>query len=455
MKNHKQCASLIAGVVATIAFCPTIHAQSSDALIDKLVDKGILSVKEANDLRAEADKDFTKAYSVKSGMSDWVNALKWNGDFRGRYDGLFQDSDNFGPKVGSPNTYASHNRDRFRYRARFGLTASMTDNFEVGLRLGSGEIGSAAPSLGGSSFSANTTIGNDGSRKFIFVDLAYAKWTPANWVQAEIGKMNSAFWFTDMVFDPDYNPEGAQQKLNYEINDDQRIGFSAGQFVIAENFSGPGTGANNDAYLFINQLDWSARWSPKISSRLGVGLMNFLHQDAISPALETFINQNGTPASGPGAQNFNPVIARGEVTYTLESFPIFSGEFPITVGVEYVNNPAASSAPFAGKNYSGKANEAYNLGFQVGNAKNKGNWQIAYNYKNIETASTWHGINDDDFGFNGRGGTDVRGHQLKAAYHAYDPLILGLSYYNTEQIANAPGTKAHQQRIFLDVLLTF
>src|SRR3954452_16803029 len=132
MKNYKQCASLIAGVLTTIAFNPTIHAQSSDALIDKLVDKGILSVKEANDLRAEADKDFTKAYSVKSGMSDWVNALKWNGDFRGRYDGLFQDSDNFGPKVGSPNTYASHNRDRFRYRARFGLTASMTDNFEVG-----------------------------------------------------------------------------------------------------------------------------------------------------------------------------------------------------------------------------------------------------------------------------------------------------------------------------------
>ena len=48
-------------------------------LLDKLVDKGILSVKEANELREEADKDFAKAYSVKSGMPDWVTALKLNG----------------------------------------------------------------------------------------------------------------------------------------------------------------------------------------------------------------------------------------------------------------------------------------------------------------------------------------------------------------------------------------
>ncbi|MDB6125718.1 MAG: hypothetical protein JWQ71_4711 [Pedosphaera sp.] len=455
MKNYKQSVSLIVGVLATIAFGSSAHAQASDALIDKLVDKGILSVKEANELREEADKDFTKAYAVKSGMSEWVNALKWNGDFRGRYDGIFQDNNNFGPKVGSPNSYANHNRDRFRYRARFGLTASMTDDFEVGLRLGSGEIGSAAPSLGGSPFSANTTVGNDGSRKFIFVDLAYAKWTPKNWFQVEIGKMTSPFWFTDMVFDPDYNPEGAQQKLTYDINDDQKISFNTGQYVIAENFSGSGSGVNTDAYLFINQLDWSARWSPKISSRLGIGMMNFLHQNSISPALETFINQNGTPASGIGAQKFNPIIARGELAYTLESFPFFSGEFPIAVGAEYVNNPAASSQSFPGKTYSGKANEAYNFGLQLGNAKARGNWQIAYNYKNIETASTWHGLNDDDFGFNGRGGTDVRGHQVKAAYHIYDPFTLGLSYYNTEQIANAPGTKAHQQRLFVDFLLTF
>ena len=45
----------------------------------------------------------------------------------------------------------------------------------------------------------------------------------------------------------------------------------------------------------------------------------------------------------------------------------------------------------------------------LGSVKQKGNWQIAYNYKTIESAVAWNGLVDDDFGFNARGGTDVRG----------------------------------------------
>ena len=74
--------TLAAAAVATLACTSTTAlAQSADALIDKLVDKGVLTVKEANDLREESDKGFTTAYSVKSGMPEWVTALKFNGDF--------------------------------------------------------------------------------------------------------------------------------------------------------------------------------------------------------------------------------------------------------------------------------------------------------------------------------------------------------------------------------------
>ncbi|MDB6018984.1 MAG: hypothetical protein JWR19_3473 [Pedosphaera sp.] len=470
IKLHGKHAALAAGMAASLAFgATTAHAQSSDALIDKLVEKGILNVKEANELRAETDQNFTSAYAVKTGMADWVTALRWNGDFRGRYDGIYQDSANYGP-VGAPapNAYTVKARDRFRYRVRFGLTASLLDNFEIGLRLGSGEIGSAAPSLGGSPFSANTTMNNDASRKFIFVDLAYAKWTPERWFEASIGKMNNAFWMTDMVFDPDYNPEGAQEKFTYELNDKNKFSFTSGQWVIAENFSATGSGNNNDAYVFVNQVDWSAKWTPKISSRVAVGIYSFMNQHDITSGSATsldgnpnvtpsFINQNGTPASGPGSQNFNPIIARGELTYALESFPFTTGEFPLTVGVEYANNPAAGTDTTPGNvpKYSGRGNEAYNLGFQLGSTKLKGNWQIAYSYKYIGSAAVWHGLNDDDFGFNGRGGTDVKGHQVKVAYHAYDAVTLGLSYFNTQEISHGTGTQARQQRLFLDVLLTF
>lgn len=431
---------MVGTAVLSLAFCGTASAQSSDALLNKLVEKGILSTKEANDLREEANKN-SNSSSIENGMPEWVNRLKFYGDFRGRYDGIFQDSESSIP-----------DRNRLRYRLRFGSTLEMTDHFEVGLRLGSGEVNNKLDasgngilgSFGGSSFSANTTLNGDASRKFLFVDLAYAKWKPSDWVQIEIGKMTSPFWTSDMVLDPDYNPEGAQEKFAWKLNDRHTLGFSSGQYVIQENFNSSGAGNQNDVYLFFNQADWRAKWTPKISSRVALGLMNFKNQKDISPDLETFINQNGTKASGPGSVNFNPVIARTDVTCMVEKFPGFNGEFPISFGAEYVNNPGASSD-----------NQARNLGVTFGSANKKGNWQLTYNYKYIEASSLWHGLNDDDFGFGAKGGTDVRGHQIVASYRIYQPLTINLRYMLTEQIDEPPGIEARQNRIFFDLLWAF
>ena len=439
--KKKQINWTIAGAIASVAFCACAGAQSSDALLDKLVQKGVLTAEEAKQLRKEAKKDFDKSYATKSGLSAWVSSLRFNGDFRARYDGVYQDDSNSGAGT------ATEDRHRLRYRLRFGATADLSDHFEVGLRLGSGEVGSAAPSLGGSPYSANTTLNNDASRKFIFVDLAYAKWKPADWFSADVGKMNNAFWFTDMVMDPDYNPEGAQQKVALALNDSQKIALTGGEFAILENYNASGAGPNNDAYIFMGQVDWSAKWTDKLASRVGVAAYAFAHQDATSTALETFLNQNGTPAFGPGAQNFNPIIVRGEVTYALDSFPCFSGAFPITVGAEYANNPGARSLP--------TGDQAYNLGLSLGSARKKGNWALFYNYKTIGTAAVWHGLNDDDYGFNAKGGTDVRGHQVIASYRIFDPLTFNLRFMRTEQINNAPGTSAKQTRLFADLLWAF
>src|SRR3954463_16518883 len=106
-KKHGKHAALAAGVLATLALGATAHAQSSDAFLDKLVEKGILNVKEANELRAEADKNFSSDYSVKSGMPDWVDALKFNGDFRARFESFNSDNPAF------------VDRNRLRYRLRF------------------------------------------------------------------------------------------------------------------------------------------------------------------------------------------------------------------------------------------------------------------------------------------------------------------------------------------------
>src|SRR5262245_45145141 len=111
--------------------------QSSDAIIDKLVEKGILTVKEANDLREEVDKNFTQARSAKSGMPEWVTALKFSGDIRARYDGIYGYNSYIDTNTGFTNKFV--NRNRFRYRLRFGATVTMFDNLEAGFKLPSAD----------------------------------------------------------------------------------------------------------------------------------------------------------------------------------------------------------------------------------------------------------------------------------------------------------------------------
>ena len=89
MKYTARAAALVALALA----CASAHAQSSDALLDKLVEKGIISVREANELGEQADEGFHKAYQAKTGLPDWVTQLKLYGDVRGRVELFRFDND--------------------------------------------------------------------------------------------------------------------------------------------------------------------------------------------------------------------------------------------------------------------------------------------------------------------------------------------------------------------------
>ncbi len=445
--------TVAATAVSAGALTPATHAQSTDALIDKLVDKGYLTVREANQLKDETDKNFTKSYQVKSGMPEWVSSMKINGDFRGRYEGIWQDKSNrdlplTGPTVPvtTANATGPYVKDehRLRYRLRLGFTAIMSDQFEVGMRLasGNGAGGDADP------LSTNTTLGNNGSKKAVNVDLAYARWTPWDWATAEVGKMNNQFWMTTMIFDHDYTPEGAQEKLTFDLGKKHRVSWASGQYVISENYNPTGYTAvgsphNNDVYTYVNQLDWTAKWDPKLQTRLAGSFINWSHQQENGVAAN---NNNGnqslntyTPANRQFYYPyFNQVVGRLEATYMLDSFVLFDGPFPITPMVEYVKN---LSAPEDG--------DAYNVGVTMGSAKKKGNWQVSYNFENIELNSVWSGWNESDFGVRGKGGSNVRGHTIKASYKVANPLMFNVAYFVTQNIkstalADAPnaGTPA-------------
>jgi hypothetical protein len=467
MKHSTKFALAAASALAAAVGAPgSAQAQNADSLIDKLVEKGILTVKEGQALREESDKDFTRAYQSKSGMPEWVSSLRIGGDVRLRYDGIYQD-----PPAGSLPTFVD--RNRLRYRLRAGVTATMLEDLEAGFRLTSAEA--KGPGGFADPISGNDTFTGNAAKKPVWIDLAYAKWSPVNqadWSLTLIGgKMENPLQVSEIVFDPDYTPEGFGIQAAYNLKEGQSLKFNGGLFSIAENSSSGG-----DTYLYAGQLRWESVWTPKWSSSLGVGVYVIADKENLGhPTSGTSVpdvSKGNTRLTSTAAPNssFNPIASDASVTYTLESFPYYPGAFPIKFGGEYIVNPAASVNPALTPGAGKTRGEAYSVGLTLGKSGKKGTWDVTYKWKNLESNYWFEEVVDSDHGAwytaspyaSGGGGTgygagtNIRGHYMRAAYSPTDSLTLACTYYLFDLLDKPVGATFSQSgRIQIDAAFKF
>ena len=452
-QNTPTTIALFAGATALMAITPQLQAQTSvDALLNKLEQKGVLTVDEAKDLKAENQQDsaadFNKAVNSKFQMPDWVTSYKLYGDFRGRLDDELTDSPG-----NTTSGLSGQDRIRLRYRLRVGLNVNLKDNLQVGFRLGSGDSG-------GNALSNNTTLENNGTKKPVWLDTAFGKWTPLNdgiWMlAATIGKMDQPFQTSPMVFDPDYTPEGAALQGSYKINDYHSIGLNSAAFVLDES-----TGSARDPFMYGGQVLWNANWSSRVSSSLGFAAYDIGNKNglglptggttgiAANPAnynaggVANNNQGNSRAANGNLLYFYNPIVAGASVTYTLDSFPLYNGKFPIKPAGEYMYNPAAPSN-----------NQGYWAGVMLGKSGKKGTWDVSYRYQYLE-ADAWYDelVDDDNVAFNANGGasavppsyptqpktgwvggTNIKGHLVKLNYSLTDSLTFSFTAYINELI---------------------
>ncbi len=438
--NVKTKSTLLAGAAATLALSATCHAQSSDALIDKLVQKGFLTTKEAQDLREDADKNFNAAIQAKTGMPDWVTSYKLSGDFRARFDRISGDN----------STLAE--RNRFRYRLRFGITANILENLEAGFRLGTGDSA-------GNPLSNNTTEENNFSKKPIWIDTAYGKWTPINsdgWVaSATVGKMENPFVVTPMVFDPDLTPEGVVLQGSYAFNDQHTLAFMGGGFVMDEE-----KGSQHDPGMLGEQLMLNSKWNLHWASSIGVAAFQILNRDMLTNGNVTE-NNEGNIRTGGGAltSGFKPIVVDANVTYTFDSAPLYNGPFPVKFGVEYMNNIATS-----------QNNSGYWAGITFGKAGLHKTWELTYRYEYLQANAWYDQMVDDDFGvyyqnaFPGSaagyfGGTNVKGHLVKFTYALTDSMSFACSAFINDMVNSSVNGAVQPSpatlRIFADLMWKF
>src|SRR5436190_4111243 len=178
-------------------------------------------------------------------VTDWVTGIILVNDFRIRYDQTSAPESDF------------VTRSRIRSRLRLGAIATLKDDWEIGLRL------TTAPSIGrdsgGDPLSTQATFEDNGSRKAIGLDWAFARWTPIHMANLTgsiaLGKLENPPNYSENVFDVDYTPEGLAEQFAFKINADHTLSTYFGQYYLDElQFSG------KDPYLFLEQLRLESNW---------------------------------------------------------------------------------------------------------------------------------------------------------------------------------------------------
>jgi hypothetical protein len=329
---------------------------------------------------------------------------------------------------------------------------------------------------GASPLSQNQTFQNNGSKKGIFIDQVYGRWSPlrtANWKGGlTFGKMEDPFVFSELGIgmNSSYTPEGGALTLEYKPSNSQTVRWINGAFILDEL-----SASSDDPYLFGTQLRLESKWSKRVTSSAGVMLLSFASVDRLNNGGVPNINVGNTryipsgtnQANGLASYNFNPILADASVGYLFDSAPLYNGAFPVKLVGTYLVNPAA---PSHSDNYG------WTAGFALGKAGKRGTWELDYNYKWLGANSIWEEVVDDDFGaywattaggnFDMKDapgyytGTNVRGHITKLSYSPTDSLTLSVKWYlttliDTPAVAVGADGESLLNRFQVDAVLKF
>jgi hypothetical protein len=334
----------------------------------------------------------------------------------------------------------------------------MQDDVEAGFRQTSDEpsksSSDASKNAGGDPLSGNTTMTGNGSKKFIYIDQAYGKWSPLNddgWTgSVTVGKMENPFTLSDLVFDPDYTPEGAALQLGYELNDQHTLRFNGGGFSLLEvaNSGGDGT----DVYLFGGQMRLDSKWTSKLSTSAGLAYLDIPNASKLTTASEPDQNAGNWRTGGVLDNKMRVMVADAAVTYLLDSFPLYNGAFPIKLAGEFMQNPSANTQ-----------DTGWSAGVTFGKAGKKGLWEISYRYKYLEANAWYEELVDSDTGayygaaYKGSptaagyfSGTNIKGHVFKGVYNLTDSFSLNITYLLTTLIERPNDMDSQTGRLQVD-----
>lgn len=358
-----------------------------------------------------------------------------------------------------PLANTTESRSRQRLRMRLGLTAKVTDEVGVGVRLATG---SATDRV-----STNQTLGQNFNKYEIYVDRAFVRLDPAEWVSIQGGRIPNPWFATEMTWNENLNFEGFATSFRRPVVDDGFAPFATlGYFPLRES-TPPG---RNSRSLWGAQVGASMELDARTRVKFGLAYYSYnniegrsdtdytLLSNGISVGqrygryeyptglrqrgntvfetnpLINFTNDTIKPTWGLAYQ-FKPLV----LTATAE-FTHFS-PFNVMLAAEYANNTAFSASDFrkrAGRTYysnvdPGGSREGYQFKFAVGatEVRELHDWQVQFAYRRVGSDAVLDAFTDSDLGL---GGTNLRGYSLGVTYGVDRNSTLGVRYMAAENI---------------------
>jgi polyhydroxyalkanoate synthesis regulator phasin len=512
-------------VVLSLAFAIPAHAGSereelealratTQAILDALVEKGVLTSEAAQGLVKQAEKKGqekseasvkaeaasgvirvpyipesvkreireqirqevvaqakTEQWGNVNAVPEWIDRLKWSGDIRLRYQNdMFARTNASGNDfLGEPYGLGSlanpinttEDRQRFRLRARLGLAAKITDSVSAGFRITTGNLTDPV--------STNQTLGTDFNKYTLVLDQAFIKAQPWDWLSVSGGRIPNPFFSTDLVWSDNLNFEGVAATVSPWLHNDSSAKpfFTLGIFPLKEVESSV-TNQARDKWLYAAQagMDWkmnaNTRW------RFGLAYYDYKNIAAVKDPLVDGLydyadsiltaRQKGNtrfavaPADSPSLYGLAANYSLVNLTGTVD-LAHFEPVHVIVDG-DVVKNVGYDTARVNSRLQAPQ--QPRTLGWQtkitVGwpSIQNKNDWQVFLGYRHLERDAVLDAFADSDFRL---GGTNSKGFFVGGLYGVDRNSWLSVKWLSADQIdANFNTFTQKKDQLNVDVI---
>lgn len=394
---------------------------------------------------AESDEVWLDRLFVS--VPEWSRRVRLSGDVRLRYEGNFLDDNNPDDWLDPADLSLKNtqiDRNRFRYRARLGLTAEVNHQVTAGFRLATGSTSNP--------ISTNETAGDYFNKDYFLLDQAYLKIHPFPTMPETAlwgGRFANPFFCTDLVWDSDLQFEGVALKFDAYATDWLRPMLTAGWFPIQESEW------YDEKYLMGGQMAFEIK--PRTDLILTVGAAYYDYHSIKGEAWSPTDPDRAAYTRPLYQQLGNSLIYIEDPPDSGNVYSVLAGDYrlldaclnfdialfhPVHVVLtgNYVENigfdPEEVARRWGVESWEDETT-AYQVGISVGHpsVRNFSEWNVAFDYRYIEADAVLDAFTDSDFHL---GGTNAKGWIMSIQFGLTKNLWLATKWSTSDTITREP-----------------